>query len=102
MHFAPLQGSAAGEIGVLEHYEREAPAAWGQPLTNAAPEFGPENLDPAAQRRQAGYNCGFAAWSDYVHGSGIVGVNHECANPRLMLRDYSAERAARPPAVHCW
>ena len=39
--FAAIQGSAADEIGVPQGSKWEALAAWGQPLTNSAPEFGP-------------------------------------------------------------
>ena len=93
--FAAIQGSTADEIGVPEGYKREALAAWGQPLTNSAPEFDPNSLDPAAQRQQVGYNCDFVAWFDYMHGSGIVGVNHESTNQTLMFRNYSAERTTQ-------
>ena len=95
LQFAPIQGSAADEIGVPEGYKWEALAGWGQPLTNNAPEFDPNDLDPAAQRQQVGNNCDFVAWFDYVHGSGIVGVNHEYTNPDLMFRNYSAERTTQ-------
>jgi secreted PhoX family phosphatase len=95
LRFAAIQGSAADEIGVPEGYKWEALAAWGQPLTNSAPEFDPDNLDPEAQRQQVGYNCDFLAWFDYIHGSGIVGVNHEYTSPQLMFRNYSAERTTQ-------
>ena len=95
LRFAALEGSAEDEIGIPDGYKWEALAAWGQPLTNSAPEFDPNNLDPAAQRQQVGYNCDFVAWFDYIHGSGIVGVNHEYTNPTLMFRDYSADRTTQ-------
>ena len=95
LRFAALEGSAEDEIGVPDGYKWEALAAWGQPLTNGAPEFDPNNLDPAAQRQQVGYNCDFVAWFDYIHGSGIVGVNHEYTNPTLMFPNYSADRTTQ-------
>ena len=89
--FSPIAGSPDDEIGVPEGYTWAPLAAWGQPLTRQAPEFDPDNLDPAAQRQQVGYNCDFVAWFDHIHGSGIVGVNHEYTNPDLMFPNYSAE-----------
>lgn len=61
------------------------------PRTPDAPDLDPNDLDPAAQRRQVGYNCDFVAWFDNIRHSGIVGVNHEYTNPDLMFPNYSAD-----------
>ena len=95
LSFSPISGSSADEIGVPDGYKWSPLAAWGQPLTASAPAFDPDDLDPAAQRQQVGYNCDFLAWFDYVHGSGIVGVNHEYTNPGLMFSNYSADTATK-------
>ena len=92
--FAAIRGSAADETGVPEGYKWKALAAWGQALTNSAPEFDLNNLDPGEQRQQVGYNRDFLAWFDYIHGADIVG-DHASANPQLMFRNYAAERASQ-------
>ena len=89
--FSPIQGSPDDEIVVPDGYRWAPLAAWGDPLTRDAPAFDPDNLDPAAQRQQVGYNCDFLAWFDWIRKSGIVGVNHEYTNPDLMFRNYSAD-----------
>lgn len=89
--FAAIQGSADDEIGVPEGYTWAPLAKWGEPLNRTAPAFDPDDLDPVAQRQQVGYNCDFVAWFDYIHGSGIVAVNHEYTNPELMFPNYSED-----------
>ncbi len=91
LSFATIEGSADDEIAVPDGYKWAPLAAWGDPLMPGAPAFDPNNLDPAAQRQQVGYNCDFVAWFDYIHGSGIVGLNHEYTNPDLMFPNYSAD-----------
>lgn len=93
--FSPIKGSADDEIGVPDGYAWEALAAWGDPLTPDAPDFDPNDLDPAAQRQQVGYNCDFVAWFDNIRHSGIVGVNHEYTNPDLMFPNYSADHTTQ-------
>lgn len=93
--FTPIEGSADDEIAVPDGYKWAPLAAWGDPLTGRAPAFDPNNLDPGAQRQQVGYNCDFVAWFEYIHGSGIVGLNHEYTNPDLMFPNYSAETTNR-------
>ena len=93
--FSPIEGDSEDRIAVPEGYRWETLAAWGQPVDASAPEFDPFDLDPAAQRRQVGYNCDFVAWFDYVFGFGLVGVNHEYTNPELMFPDYDPEGATR-------
>lgn len=95
LSFAAIEGSADDQIAVPSGYQWAPLAAWGQPINADSPEFDPSNLDPEAQRQQVGYNCDFVAWFDYVHGSGIVGINHEYTNPELMFEHYSADRATQ-------
>lgn len=93
--FSPIEGSADDEIGVPDGYTWKALAAWGDPLTQEAPDFDPSDLDPAAQRLQVGYNCDFVAWFDNIRHSGIVGVNHECPSPDLRFPNYSADHTTQ-------
>ncbi len=95
LSFSPITGNADDEIAVPDGYKWAPLVAWGDPLRTGAPAFDPYNLDPEAQRQQIGYNCDFVAWFDYIHGSGIVGVNHEYTNPELMFADYSADTATQ-------
>ncbi len=95
LSFAPITGSSDDEITVPEGYKSAPLAAWGDPLFAGAPAFDPGDLDPAAQRRQVGYNCDFVAWFDHIDGSGIVGLNHEYTTPELMFSNYSADKATQ-------
>lgn len=91
--FAPIAGSTEDEVRVPEGYTWEILVRWGERLGTRAPRFDPEDLDPAAQRQQVGYNCGFLGWVDYRPTlGGIVCLGHGDTNPELMFPDYSPER----------
>lgn len=93
--FSPISGTPEDRIAVPDGYTWEPLAEWGAPLTADSPEFDPFDLDPHAQRQQVGYNCDFVAWFPYIHGSGIVGVNHEYTNPELMFSNYSKDHTTQ-------
>lgn len=92
--FGPIAGGAEDEIRIPDGYTWEALARWGDRIKFGASGFNPSNLDPAAQRKQVGYNCGYLGWVDYQPTlGGIVCIGHNGTNPELMFPDYSPDRA---------
>lgn len=90
--FPAITGNLNDAPAVPEGYAVTNLARWGDPLSNAAPEFDANNLTAEAQRQQIGYNCDFLAWFDLPFG-GIVGVNHEYTNPELMFNNYDRDNS---------
>jgi len=91
--FTAITGNLDDSPTVPEGYQTRILARWGDPLSNAAPEFDADNLTAEAQRQQIGYNCDFLAWFDLPFG-GIVGVNHEYTNPELMFSNYDSSNSS--------
>ena len=92
--FTPVAGGAEDEIRVPDGYVWEPLARWGDRVKVTSSRFDPSNLDPEAQRRQVGYNCGFLAWVVYQPTlGGLLCIGHDDTCPELMFPDYSADRA---------
>lgn len=91
--FGSIAGGTEDEVRVPDGYVSEALASWGDRLSARASRFDPSDLDPAAQRGQVGYNCGYLGWVDYQPLlGGIVCIGHNDTNPELMFSDYAPER----------
>jgi secreted PhoX family phosphatase len=92
--FAPVAPNTEDRIVVPEGYTFSVVVRWGDPVLPDAPAFDFENQSADAQAKQFGYNC------DYVHvfpmggDRGLLVVNHEYTNDRLMFRGYTDGTAA--------
>lgn len=92
--FGPIAGGAEDEIRIPDGYTWETIARWGDRVKLGVSGFNPSDLDPAEQRRQVGYNCGYLGWVDYQPTlGGIVCIGHNGTNPELMFPDYSPDRS---------
>jgi secreted PhoX family phosphatase len=91
--FAPITLDTGPEPVVAEGHRITPFLRWGDPVVPDAPAFDPANQTPAAQARQAGYNCDWIGFLPLPEGSdssdhGLLVVNHEYTNPELMFPDY--------------
>lgn len=88
--FAELPHGMDGDLRVAYGYDVHAVVRWGDPLFADSPAFDPLNLTVAGQERQFGYNNDFVAFMPLPRGSknsghGLLCVNHEYTNARLMF-----------------
>ncbi|WP_446225029.1 PhoX family protein [Nocardia sp. IBHARD005] len=88
--FPPVAPNSEDAIVIPTGYEQAVVIRWGDPLFDDAPVFDFENQSAAAQARQFGYNCDFAALLP-IEGqphSYLLVVNHEYTTGPNMFRGY--------------
>ncbi|WP_448575017.1 PhoX family protein [Thermomicrobium sp.] len=90
--FRPITLDTRDEVTVPEGYESRVIVRWGDPLQSWGPEFRFGEQSPEAQAQQFGYNCDFVGLfllGGAASGSrGLLAVNHEYTNPKLMFPSY--------------
>lgn len=82
------------DVKVAEGYFTRTLIRWGEPISNAAPDFNVWEQTPAAQAGQFGYNCDFVGFfslpaSSNASNRGLLTVNHEYTNEELMFPQYN-------------
>ncbi len=97
--FEELSHGVGPDQRVANGYTAQVLIRWGDPLTADAPGFDPQNLTPALQEKQFGYNCDYVAFMPLPQGSnnaehGLLCVNHEYTNTELMFPGLTEEHLA--------
>jgi uncharacterized protein len=87
--FKPIAPSTADQIVVPNNYVHNVVLKWGDPLSAAAPPFGPNNQSAAAQKQQFGYNCDFVGYFELEGDNrALLCVNHEYTTAGDMFKNY--------------
>ncbi|MCW5935910.1 MAG: PhoX family phosphatase [Fimbriimonadaceae bacterium] len=104
LDFKPIGPSTAPGVVLSPGYRWQPLLRWGDPMFPGQAEPEPGKMDAATQARCFGYNCDFVGFLPLPYGSensdrGLLGVNHEYANPELMFpiqneKEVTAEMAA--------
>lgn len=85
--FPEVTAGVDADHHVAEGYDVKVLMRWGDPVTNDAPEFDPNNQTAEAQAGQFGYNNDYVGYIplDGSDEHGLLVVNHEYTNPHLMF-----------------
>lgn len=88
-----LDTAKTDQIEVAPGYIWDRVISWGDPIVPNAPAFSLFEQSPAAQARQAGYNCDFLWFNPLPAGSnssteGLLWINNEYTDEILMFPDY--------------
>ncbi|MHA6297738.1 PhoX family protein [Devosia sp. CAU 1758] len=85
--FPEVTAGVDADHHVAEGYDVKVLMRWGDPVTNGAPEFDPNNQNAEAQAGQFGYNNDYVGYIplDGSDEHGLLVVNHEYTNPHLMF-----------------
>ena len=85
--FPEVTAGVDADHHVAEGYDVKVLMRWGDPVTNDAPEFDPDNQTAEAQAGQFGYNNDYVGYIplDGSDEHGLLVVNHEYTNPHLMF-----------------
>ncbi len=95
--FKELRRGLDEQLHVPAGYRAQVVIRWGDPVLPNAPAFDPTRQTADAQQLQFGYNNDYLAFlpvavGGVASGRGVLVVNHEYTNPRLMF--------PRSPAYH--
>jgi len=82
---------------VAEGYTAKVLLRWGDPIRPWTPAFDPSLQTALQQEEQVGFNCDFLAFLPLPYGSGtsdrgLLVVNHEYTDPRLMFPGLGREK----------
>ncbi|MER5261061.1 PhoX family phosphatase [Actinosynnema sp. NPDC002837] len=104
LDFEPVAPNALDAVVVPEGYRQEVVIRWGDPLFPDAPEFDFDRQTAAAQARQFGFNCDFAALLplDPTGRANLLVTNHEYTGEPFMFRGYDAENPTREQVEIAW
>ncbi|WP_033436913.1 PhoX family protein [Saccharothrix sp. NRRL B-16314] len=104
LDFDPVAPNALDAVVIPEGYTQEVVIRWGDPLFADAPEFDFDHQTAAAQARQFGYNCDFAALlpQDAVGRTNLLVTNHEYTGEPFMFRGYDPENPTREQVEIAW
>ncbi|NUT48873.1 MAG: DUF839 domain-containing protein, partial [Saccharothrix sp.] len=104
LDFEPVAPNALDAVVVPEGYRHEVVIRWGDPLFPDAPEFDFDRQTAAAQARQFGFNCDFAALLplDPTGRSHLLVTNHEYTGEPFMFRGYDPEHPTREQVEIAW
>ncbi|WP_414936654.1 PhoX family protein [Amycolatopsis sp. cmx-11-51] len=85
-----VQPNTLDAVVVPEGYQQGIVIRWGDAVLPGAPEFDFDNQTAAAQAKQFGYNCDFAALLPLDHSglSSLLVTNHEYTSEEFMFRGY--------------
>ncbi len=97
LSFKPIKLSKGNDyIDVPEGYDCGLVIAWGNPVTQNAPDFDPTRQNGVTQSQQFGYNCdmityhSLPAWNSSNSRRGLLCVNHEYTDPIAMFPGYGS------------
>jgi secreted PhoX family phosphatase len=119
--FVPIQGLNADTVTVPPGYDSQVVIRWGDPLFRGVPSLDIDNQTPQSQARQFGYNCDFVGFFPFSKShddddrhdrddhdrddgrrrhdkrvsKGLLVVNHEYTDARMMFRNYVSGQPTR-------
>ncbi|MFI9810956.1 PhoX family protein [Saccharothrix variisporea] len=104
LNFTPVQPNTRDEVVVPEGYRQAVVIRWGDPLFPDAPEFDFDHQTAAAQARQFGFNCDFAALLplDASARTNLLVTNHEYTSESFMFRGYDPANPTREQVEIAW
>ncbi|MFJ6670565.1 PhoX family protein [Actinosynnema sp. NPDC091369] len=104
LDFTPVAPNTLDAVVVPEGYRHEVVIRWGDPLFPDAPEFDFDHQTAAAQARQFGYNCDFAALlpQDATGRTNLLVTNHEYTGEPFMFRGYDEANPTREQVEIAW
>ncbi|WP_141979905.1 PhoX family protein [Saccharothrix saharensis] len=104
LDFAPVAPNTLDAVVVPEGYRHEVVIRWGDPLFPDAPRFDFDHQTAAAQARQFGYNCDFAALLplDATGRTNLLVTNHEYTGEPFMFRGYDEADPTREQVEIAW
>ncbi|MCE7001032.1 PhoX family phosphatase [Saccharothrix sp. S26] len=104
LDFDPVAPNTLDAVVVPEGYRQEVVIRWGDPLFPDAPEFDFDRQTAAAQARQFGYNCDFAALVplDPAGRTNLLVTNHEYTGEPFMFRGYDEANPTREQVEIAW
>ncbi|MFC6094842.1 PhoX family protein [Saccharothrix lopnurensis] len=104
LDFDPVAPNELDEVVVPPGYEQAVVVRWGDPLFPDAPGFDFDRQTAAAQARQFGFNCDFAALLplDRTGGAHLLVTNHEYTSEQFMFRGYDGEDPTREQVEIAW
>ncbi|GAB3506038.1 PhoX family protein [Amycolatopsis cihanbeyliensis] len=102
--FEVVRPNTLDAVVVPEGYEQAVVIRWGDPVLPGAPEFDFDHQTAAAQERQFGFNCDFAARLplDPLGMHSLLVTNHEYTSERFMFRDYDEENPTEEQVRIAW
>ncbi|QFZ23866.1 PhoX family protein [Saccharothrix syringae] len=104
LDFTPVAPNTLDRVVVPEGYHQAVVIRWGDPLFPDAPAFDFDHQTAAAQARQFGYNCDFAALLplDPAGRAQLLVTNHEYTGEPFMFRGYDPEHPTREQVEIAW
>ncbi|ONI82727.1 phosphatase [Saccharothrix sp. ALI-22-I] len=104
LDFQPVAPNTLDAVVIPEGYRQEVVIRWGDPLFPDAPEFDFDRQTAAAQARQFGYNCDFAALLplDPTGRTNLLVTNHEYTSESFMFSKYDPANPTREQVEIAW
>ncbi|GAA3460589.1 PhoX family phosphatase [Saccharothrix longispora] len=104
LDFRPVEPNTLDAVVVPEGYRQAVVIRWGDPLFPDAPAFDFDHQTAAAQARQFGYNCDFAALLplDPTGRVNLLVTNHEYTGEPFMFRGYDEANPTREQVEVAW
>ncbi|HEY9525185.1 MAG TPA: PhoX family phosphatase [Thermopolyspora sp.] len=94
LSFGSVSPNRADELIVADGYESSVVVRWGDPVLPDAPKFDFDDQTAEAQAKQFGYNCDYVAFFPIGADRGLLWVNHEYTNEKLMFRGWTGGETA--------
>ncbi|RSM84561.1 PhoX family phosphatase [Kibdelosporangium aridum] len=91
LNFERVQPNTLDAVVVPKGYEQAVVIRWGDPVLPCAPKFDFDNQTAAAQAKQFGYNCDFAALLPAHGGNQLLVTNHEYTSENFMFKGYKSD-----------
>nr|WP_246421934.1 PhoX family phosphatase [Nocardiopsis mwathae] len=89
LRFKSVAPNSEDKVTVPEGYDHNVVVRWGDAVLPDAPEFDFEDQTAAAQEKQFGYNCDYVDFIQLDDDRGLLWVNHEYTNEKLMFAGYT-------------
>ncbi|MFD1150518.1 PhoX family protein [Saccharothrix hoggarensis] len=104
LDFRPVEPNTLDAVVVPEGYRHEVVIRWGDPIFPGAPRFDFDHQTAAAQARQFGFNCDFAALLplDATGRTSLLVTNHEYTSEPFMFKNYDPEHPTREQVEIAW
>ncbi|MBB5960565.1 hypothetical protein FHS29_007193 [Saccharothrix tamanrassetensis] len=104
LDFRPVRPNTEDAVVVPDGYRQAIVIRWGDPLFPDAPAFDFDHQTAAAQARQFGFNCDFAALLplDTLGRTNLLVTNHEYTSESFMFRGYDPANPTREQVEIAW